>query len=371
MSKSKAVPFLLQGKNIILVIDSKSHTISKDTHMNYAKIVDALKAKDWDALRDLVEPKKAIINFGKGYVTIVDGKVYWKGQPFNNGLSDRMITMYQDGFPIDPMIRLMENLMQNPSKRSVEQFYGFVEKNSLPITEDGYILAFKKVRKDYMDIHSGTISNRIGEVIEMDRNLVDDNPDSHCSSGLHFCSESYLDNFGNSNDPVMIMKINPADVVSIPSDYNGAKGRCCKYEVVAEVNGDPKAAFASIVDDTYAVPKAKLVPAKAWGEPVKPKAVVAKKVATPLSKVWPATAAVAPKLSPQAGWPFPTGDKPACGNNCPACDCDDEYDVLRKSTGEIMYSNLTLDAAKEYVAAAKRQKKAVLIVVHTGGDDEI
>jgi len=362
MSKSKAVPFLLQGKNIILVIDSKSHTISKDTHMNYGKIVDALKAKDWDALRDLVEPKKAIINFGKGYVTIVDGKVYWKGQPFSNGLSDRMISMYQDGFPIDPMIRLMENLMQNPSKRSVAQFYGFVEKNSLPITEDGHILAFKKVRKDYMDIHSGTISNRIGEVIEMDRNLVDDNPDSHCSSGLHFCSESYLDNFGNSTDPVMIMKINPADVVSIPTDYNGAKGRCCKYEVVAEVNGDPKAAFASIVDDTYAVPKAKMAPAKSWGDAlVKPKAVAAKKVATP----------AAPKLAPQSVWPFPHAKASAATAVWPSNNAGADYDVLRKSTGELMFSDLTLTEANAKVAAAVRQKKAVLIVVHTGTDEEV
>ncbi len=50
---SKAIPYLIQGKNIILVIDSKSHTISKDTHISYGKIVDALKAQDWDALRDL------------------------------------------------------------------------------------------------------------------------------------------------------------------------------------------------------------------------------------------------------------------------------------------------------------------------------
>jgi hypothetical protein len=49
----------------------------------------------------------------------------------------------------------------------------------------------------------------------------------------------------------MILKINPADVVSIPADYNGAKGRCCKYTVVAQVNGDPAAAFASVVNGDY------------------------------------------------------------------------------------------------------------------------
>ena len=120
---NKPVPFLLQGKNIILVIDGKSHTISKDTHMNYAKIVEALKAKDWGNLRDLVEPLKSIVNFGKGYVSIENGIVYWKGNVFNNALSTRMIDMYNEGFPIDPMIAFMENLMSNPSKRSVCLLY--------------------------------------------------------------------------------------------------------------------------------------------------------------------------------------------------------------------------------------------------------
>jgi hypothetical protein len=32
----------------------------------------------------------------------------------------------------------------------------------------------------------------------------------------------------------MVVKINPADVVAIPADYNNAKARACKYEVVAE-----------------------------------------------------------------------------------------------------------------------------------------
>jgi len=324
---TQPVPYLLQGPNVILVINSKSHTISKDTHMNYGKIVDALKAKDWDALVELVEPAKALVNFGKGYVKIENSIVYWKDVPFNNALSSRMIEMYTDGFPIDPMVRFMENLMANPSKRSVDQLYGFLEKNSLPITEDGHFLAYKKVSKDYTDLHSGKFDNSIGQVNEMDRNLVDDNPDSHCSTGLHFCSESYLKSFGSYDDPVMILKINPADVVSIPTDYNGAKGRCMRYEVIAEVNGDPKTAFTSAVDKTY------------------DKTVVD----TPLP-VWPFD---------DTDFPFPTG-----APNTPA----GFYSVERKSTGDVVAYNLTLDAAREMVAKNVRQKKAQLVIVDNDGD---
>jgi hypothetical protein len=334
---TQAIPYLLQGKNIILVIDGKSYTISKDTHIAYGKIVDALKAQDWDALRDLVEPKKVIVNFGKGYVSIDDSKVLWNGQPFHNALATRMIEMFQDGFPIDPMVRFMENLMQNPSKRSVDQVYGFLEKNKLPLTEDGYFLAYKKVRKDYKDIHSGTISNHIGAVVEMSRNLVDDNPDSYCSSGLHFCSESYLTHFGGHSDPVMILKINPADVVSIPNDYNGAKGRCCKYEVVGQVNGDPKAAFAEVINKTHSAPVAPIT-----------------------------------ELNPQAAWPFPVA-----GGNVDVEVGDDEddgeelFDLVRVNGGWVEYENMTLAEAQDRVAKNVAQKKAQLKIVKAGTDEEV
>jgi hypothetical protein len=133
----------------------------------------------------------------------------------------------------------MENLMTNPSKRAVDELYGFLEKNSLPITPDGHFLAYKKVRNDYLDIHSGTMDNSVGKIVEMERNEVDDNKDRTCSSGLHFCSQDYLPHFGNGSDNrVVILKINPRDVVSIPSDYNNAKGRACRYEVVGEIGNE-------------------------------------------------------------------------------------------------------------------------------------
>ena len=42
-----AYPYLIQGKNIVVVIGNTSHTISK-THIAYQKVLDAIKANDWD-----------------------------------------------------------------------------------------------------------------------------------------------------------------------------------------------------------------------------------------------------------------------------------------------------------------------------------
>ena len=186
----------------------------------------------------------------------------------------RIINMLQEGFSVEPMVAFMENLMSNPSTRAVNELYGFLEKNQLPITPDGHFLAYKKVRETYMDIHSDTMLNKPqylltayekarlpytergvtaeivnGEtVLSMERNRVDDNKDRTCSEGLHFCGMSYLTHFGNSTtNRIVVLKINPADVVSIPSDYNDAKGRTCRYVVLSDLNVSPEDAFKAPV----------------------------------------------------------------------------------------------------------------------------
>lgn len=235
-------PFIIQGSNVTVVIDGKPHTVAK-THVSYQKVVDAIKAGEWDTVKAIIDPVKVVLNYGAGNISIKGDTLFWKGEPFAGVLATRMIQMLEDGFSIEPMVLFMHNLLKNPSKRSVDELYGFLEKNNLPITPDGHFLAYKKVRNDFLDIHSGTMSNAPGTVVEMERFKVDDNKDKTCSTGLHFCGMSYLSHFGGSDSRTVIVKIDPADVVSIPSDYNGAKGRACRYEVIGELGVEPGKAF--------------------------------------------------------------------------------------------------------------------------------
>jgi hypothetical protein len=258
------IPYIIQGDNIIMVVNNESHTINKTSHMNYAKILDAMRAGDWATVEDLVDVSKSLLNYSNGQLSIKDGVLFWNGREFHNALGDRIIKMYEQGFPVDAMIAFMNNLLQNPSYRAVEELYGFLEKNLLPLTSDGCFLAYKKVKfaqsdnpernikaGDFVDIHSGTFRNNVGDVVTMQRNLVNDDAKQTCSEGLHFASLSYMPSFGGVN-PIVILKINPKDVVSIPVDYNQQKGRCCEYTVVG-VHGKPQyeEAFDNIVDDSY------------------------------------------------------------------------------------------------------------------------
>lgn len=225
-------PYLIQGKNIIVVIDNNSHTVTS-SHVSYEQIKEAIKNNEWDTVRDLIEPKKVLVEYGVGNIEIQGDTMYWKGHAFHNALSNKIVDMFQQGFPIEPMIKFVDNLMENPSRRAVTELYGFLEKGNMPITSDGHFLAYKKIRDDYKDCHSGTIDNSVGQIVEMERNRVDDDKDNTCSKGLHFCSLDYLNHFGGER--IVILKINPRDVVSIPSDYYHTKGRCCRYEVVDEI----------------------------------------------------------------------------------------------------------------------------------------
>ena len=67
----------------------------------------------------------------------------------------------------------------------------------------------------------------------MERCLVSDDFRVHCGAGLHVATLAYAQDYGNSESLIVIVKVNPADVVSVPEDYGCQKVRCCKYEVLS------------------------------------------------------------------------------------------------------------------------------------------
>jgi hypothetical protein len=193
----------------------------------------------FEELENLIAPIKKII--ASGEVTIENGVLYYEGSPINNTLTNRIIWGISEGFDMDPYVNFLKNLMQNTSHRSIEQLFDFIERHKMGITEDGFILGYKRVTENFKDLHTRTMDNSPGTVVTMPRNKVSDNPNDTCSSGLHFCSMSYLPSFGvGGGNKIVIVKVNPKDVVSVPVDHNAAKVRCCEYLVVSEYTGSDK-----------------------------------------------------------------------------------------------------------------------------------
>ena len=246
---SKVAFIISNSGNVNLIVDGESHTIAVD-HANYNEIIARLKAEDYTDIEKLLDVASAIVKVSQGKVSVLDGCVMFDGKEVINPLTERILTFVREDLPFKPMISFLENLMENPSRTSIQELYLFLENNTLPITEDGHFLAYKKVDNDYKDFYTHSIDNSVGEVVEVERNEVDDIRDHLCSNGLHFCSQSYLPVYHGGNGRVVIVKINPKDVVSIPSDYNNAKGRTCRYEVVSEYTDPSKKyenAFGSVL----------------------------------------------------------------------------------------------------------------------------
>lgn len=231
--------FIRTSDHLTVMFDDGESVTIYNSDPRFREAVKAVRNEEWDRVRALATPAKAITEQFEQRgtrVEIKNGTVYLNGKAIHNTLTQRMVQMVEEGFDVDPTARFLENLMENPSYRAVNELYTFMEKSDLPITKDGHFIAYKRVRNDYKDIFSGKIDNSIGATPSMPRNEVDEDKNQPCSKGLHFCSRSYLSSYGTGEgNRSVIVKINPRDVVSIPADYNNAKGRCCLYEVVGEL----------------------------------------------------------------------------------------------------------------------------------------
>lgn len=230
-------PYIHTGSSISILIEGKQHVIH-NSHPNFSRVSEAIRTKNWEAVPLLVDIPKMIEVTSEGVVTVKDGQVMYQGDAIHGSLSTRILRLFAEGFDITPFTNFMANLLQNPSKTAITELYDFLEACTLPITEDGHFLAYKKVRFDLKDHYTGKFDHSIGTVLSMPRREVDDNRHNTCSDGFHFCSFSYLPHYADtSNSRVMVMKINPKDVVAIPSDYKNAKGRASEYVVVDEHHG--------------------------------------------------------------------------------------------------------------------------------------
>jgi hypothetical protein len=241
----------ISTENSITVLIKNIPEVIDNSHPNFEKVESALKtgASEEEILR-LMNVGEAVKEFAKvteGNVIVKDGHIFYMGEVVHSALSRRIISLMNKGFDITPFTNFMENLFKNPSNRAVNETYGFLEACNLPITEDGCFLAYKKVKDNYNDCYTNTISNAIGEIPEVPRNKVDEDSKRTCSYGLHVASYSYMKHY--SGERIVICKVNPADVVAVPSDYNNAKMRVCRYEVINEVNIEDEEIPENVIKD--------------------------------------------------------------------------------------------------------------------------
>lgn len=226
------VNYVILKGSLVINFEGKTHNIASSDG-RYAKILDAIKSNKLELIPDLTDTTLAL---RKGGVDIRDGVVYLDDQALPETLSDRVLQFFHEGLPYEPLLKFWKKLKRNPSFNSRQQLFKFLEHNGHPITTEGNFIAYRSVRSDFRDHHTGKFDNSVGQLVKVDRQDVDDNPNNTCSHGLHVACLSYAQDFG-SNRTIIDVEVNPENVVAVPTDYNGTKMRVCEFKVLAVSEG--------------------------------------------------------------------------------------------------------------------------------------
>lgn len=226
---------------------------------------------------ELISPlSKSVIDEKYGFV-VKDGVYYYNDSPLPGVLISKLESISEAGVPIDPLVAFIKRVSKNPSSRAINELYDFLAVKELPITEDGFFLAYKGidadgyshtgnvntiVEKGIVD-DSGRIKNDIfGEEIRTDRNQVDDDRNRGCSYGLHVGSFNYAYGFASK---MILVKVDPADVVSVPADCSYSKCRVCAYTPLAYIEKDKKSEIENPTANEIGIPVASIYDEK-WNE---------------------------------------------------------------------------------------------------------
>lgn len=245
------VNWLITDKNVTVNYNGQTHIISRDNKMA-ENIFNAIKTKDFDVIPNFVDIAERIEKESNSKFIVKNGAVYIDGVKAPPYLGNKIVQFSNEGLPYEPLVKFAQNLQNNPSFRAVNELFMFLEKNDHPITEDGKFIAYKKVGSDFKDLHSGTFDNSVGNVVEMPRNEVNEDPNQTCSTGLHVANWNYAQNIyhsGSSNTILLEVEVDPADVVAVPIDYNSAKMRVCRYVVLNVVEQESSDVLRANVND--------------------------------------------------------------------------------------------------------------------------
>lgn len=226
-----------------------------ETHEAFQQIIDlTLSGAGDDEIRDLVNivlgAKKRLTTLSER-VSIQSNELFFDGDPISGALVETIIELFgKNSSKLGSVVNFLEKVKTNPDISSIDGLWKWIERGDLVLTEDGDFLAYKGMSgtgaartsrssgKAFVNGEEveGQIPNPDGAVISMPRSKVDDGGYQACSTGLHAATHDFARGFAQGGDVVLI-KVNPRDVVSVPKDESFQKLRVCRYTVLHAVSG--------------------------------------------------------------------------------------------------------------------------------------
>lgn len=183
-----------------------------------------------------------------------DGTIFFHEHQLEETLSNHMLSLLDDNdVPKSErmwkaFMNFLDKLYQNVSEDVKQQLFKWMDYenragNDFGIADDGDIIGYKgcggtllkpmsvfegRAIVDGVEV-KGKIPNKVGSVISMPRSEVQHDPSIGCSVGLHVGTRDYATNWA---DILILVKVNPRDIVSVPYEVDSQKMRVCEYTVM-------------------------------------------------------------------------------------------------------------------------------------------
>jgi hypothetical protein len=237
--------------------DSRSPAFQaiKDIVLGNAPSVEPDEMEEMFSTAKAVENAVANANLSSR-VKVENGEVLLDGVALSNALTDHILKlMAEQSGDLTGWVRFLERIEANPNDHSREALFTWLDalgEFDGGITIDsatGFLVGYKGVRRDEngnlfsvrsgpaivdgVEHTDGPVPNAVGSVIEMPRDEVQHDPSIGCSRGLHVGTWSYAKSWNQG--AMLEVHVDPADVVSVPTQCGAQKMRCAKYLVVGVI----------------------------------------------------------------------------------------------------------------------------------------
>lgn len=234
------------GEIIVVTSDDPLFTLYMDA---------AIQGKPLSEIKEAGVPNLTPLTELSERVFVNEDTVEFDGEPVHDTLAKTIQRYWLEGRPYGGLVRFMERLSLNTCEHSRNALWDWVRDRDLEVDNEGFLIAYKGVRTDLTSVNSGPalvddipmeghIPNQEGSVISMPRSQVQHDPAVACGTGLHVGTKSYAQSFGQV---LLTCRVDPVDVVSVPTDCGGQKMRTCRYKVI-DVH-DPHKQYEPVATD--------------------------------------------------------------------------------------------------------------------------
>jgi hypothetical protein len=137
-------------------------------------------------------------------------------------------------------------------RHSGEDLMQFIQLSEMPLTEDGQIIAYKRVyaEKDghFVDCYTRRVRQRVGSRVTMPVGDVDPDRARSCSTGLHVANYGYVRTF--SGDTTLIVLVRPEDFIAVPHLQN-TKARVSSYHIIGTMTDKANVSISMAENQTH------------------------------------------------------------------------------------------------------------------------